>query len=85
MSKILDGEFRKSLYKDLMDAGYDKTEAQKIVGVKYYDGLKNEIKEEFTNMSNEIVNDKLDVNVEDFMKSINGIISELKKLKDVIQ
>ena len=36
MGKILDAEFRKDLYKNLVEAGYEKTEAQKIVGKKYY-------------------------------------------------
>lgn len=41
--KILDNEFRKSLYKNLVEIGYDKDEAQRIVGVKYFEALKNKI------------------------------------------
>ena len=39
--KILDSDFRKELYKNLVEAGYEKQEAQKIVGVKYYNALKD--------------------------------------------
>ena len=41
--KILEGEFRKKLYKDLVEAGYEKEEAQKIVGVKYFKALNSGI------------------------------------------
>ena len=44
MGKILDSEFRKELYKNLVEAGYDKTEAQKIVGKKYYVELHDSVK-----------------------------------------
>ena len=37
--KIFEGEFRKELYKNLIEAGYEKQEAQKIVGVKYFVAL----------------------------------------------
>ena len=55
MSKILDSEFRKGLYKNLVDAGYDKEEAQKIVGVKYYSELLEDVKHGVDSVLNSLV------------------------------
>ncbi len=43
MSKILDKEFRNTLYKTLVDGGYDKDGAKKIVSVKYQEELKQKV------------------------------------------
>ena len=45
--KILDGNFRKELYKNLVEIGYEKQEAQKIVGVKYFKALKENLNNMF--------------------------------------
>ena len=54
MSKILEKEFRNELYKNLCEAGYEKTEAQKIVSVKYRESLKatliDKLKAQITNI-----------------------------------
>ena len=49
MSKILESEFRKELYKSLTEAGYEKKEAQAIVGKKYYEALRGKLKENLSN------------------------------------
>ena len=43
MEKILESDFRNNLYKSLVEAGYEKKEAQKIVGVKYHQALKADV------------------------------------------
>ena len=43
MTKILNSDFRKELYKSLIDAGYDKDEAQNIIAVKYHVALKQNV------------------------------------------
>ena len=82
MGKILDSDFRKELYKNLVEAGYDKAEAQKIVGVKYYNELLEDVKHGVDSVLNSLVK-------EDFAESfdcetINAKIIELRKLKEII-
>ena len=80
MSKILDAEFRKVLYKNLTDAGYGKTEAQKIIGTKYYDALKESVKISLNEMLA-----KVETNVFDFtFNDIAAQVAELTKLKEII-
>lgn len=82
MAKILESEFRKELYKNLVEAGYDKKEAQKIVGVKYREGLKvdliDKMKTQIANIENE--NDELILSADEY----SNAISELEKLKELI-
>ena len=82
MAKILESEFRKELYKNLVEAGYDKKEAQKIVGVKYREGLKvdliDKMKTQIANIENE--NDELILSADEY----SNTISELEKLKELI-
>lgn len=78
--RILDGEFRKELYKNLTDAGYDKAEAQRIVGVKYFDALKADSLAKISSVKEEIEKDNFDVSLND----ISPIIAELKKLKELL-
>lgn len=82
--KILNSDFRKELYKQLIDAGYDKMEAQKIVGVKYFNALKEELKNTLTNIINDIENDNFQILNEGFDLSFNDKISELKKMKEYL-
>ena len=83
MDKILDGEFRNTLYKGLVDAGYEKKEAQKIVGVKYHSALKADLVGKLNNMLSEI--DKENYDVEFTCDVFNGALAELKKVKTVIE
>lgn len=81
MGKILEGDFRKELYKNLTEAGYSKVEAQKIVGIKYYDALKANTREYLEAMIS-----KLDGNVFEFSEkdAIEANLGELGKLKEII-
>ena len=80
MGKILESEFRKELYKSLTEAGYDKKEAQKIVGVKYFSALKEKAKESTNKLMESIESEKFDFDVMTILADIN----ELAKLKEVI-
>jgi len=84
MSKILESEFRKELYKNLVEAGYDKTEAQRIVGTKYHCALKENIIEMLADVNNKIQEEKyneITLNPE----NINNTIEELKKIQEVLK
>jgi len=82
MGKILDSDFRKELYKNLVEAGYDKAEAQKIVGVKYYNELLEDVKHGVDSVLNSLV--KEDFNERFDCETINSKIEELKKLKELL-
>ena len=83
MDKILDGEFRNTLYKNLVDAGYEKKEAQKIIGVKYHSALKAELvgilKDNLQVVEEEVYDVTFDAD------KLNGMIAELKKVKSIIE
>jgi hypothetical protein len=80
MSRILESEFRKELYKNLTEAGYDKKEAQAIVGKKYYEALKvdlvDRMKKQIANIESE--NSELVLSAEEY----NNALTELEKLKE---
>ena len=83
MEKILDNEFRQNLYKSLMDAGYDKKEAQKIVGVKYHTSLKASLKAKLNLLVARVEGESYDditINADE----LNGILTELKKVKGIL-
>ena len=82
MEKILLPEFRKELYSNLMDAGYDKEEAQEIDGTKYYSALKIDLKNQLNKLIEDVDNDQ-------FSQSINADklllnLSELKKMQEIL-
>ena len=84
MGKIVEPEFRKELYKNLIDAGYTKEEAQKIVGVKYYEDLKGQLVVGIEKLLNDVKEDKYnEITFEE--KPFKDIVSELVKLKELIQ
>ena len=84
MEKILDSEFRNGLYKNLVDAGYDKKEAQKIIGVKYHSALKADLKAKFNFLSASVEGESYD-NLVINADELNGMIAELKKIKSIIE
>ena len=86
MSKILDAEFRKELYKNLVDAGYEKKEAQKIVGIKYNEELKFAIDSMLSSIASEVRADNFDIydSLEETFKNISSMVLEGKKLKEAI-
>lgn len=82
MGKILDAEFRKELYKNLVDAGYEKVEAQKIVGKKYYAELLEDLKQCVDSFLSSLLK-------EDFTElldceTVTKNFEELKKLKELL-
>lgn len=77
-NKILENEFRNGLYKSLVEAGYDKTEAQQIVGVKYLSELKNSVCEELISIADALKNDNFDVKLN--AEEINLHIAEMQKM-----
>jgi len=84
MDKILDSEFRQTLYKNLVDAGYDKKEAQKIVGVKYHAALKTDLKTKLNVLVDRVEGEDYD-NITFDTDNLNGMLAELKKVKSVIE
>ena len=84
MAKILESDFRKELYKNLVDAGYEKVEAQKIVGTKYRGALKESLIEDIKAIEKNISDDKYNDIVIDADK-INGTLDELKKLSELLK
>ena len=80
MSKILENEFRKELYKNLTDAGYDKKEAQQIVGKKYYEALKEVTKDLVGNLMASIEVDNYEYDTTELLNNIG----ELAKLKEIL-
>lgn len=82
--KILDNEFRKELYKSLMDAGYNKQEAQKIVAVKYFSALKGKVQVSLSTLLDEINENQFAPIDENFIASYNNDIQELMKMHKII-
>lgn len=82
--KILDSNFRKELYKNLVEAGYDKAEAQKIVGAKYFNALKENVMNSLTTLVNNTNEDNF-VNLnEEWLASYNNDVAELVKMKEYV-
>lgn len=83
MSKILNADFRKEVYKNLLDAGYDKNEAQVIVGKKYYGALKEDVLSKINDIMSIIQADNLEQPIQ--FNDISAGISELSNLKKILQ
>ena len=80
-AKILNGDFRNALYKSLIEAGYDKSEAKKIVGVKLFDALKSSAIGHLNALAKDIEADNfLKLDVEPFNEAVN----ELNRLKELL-
>ena len=82
--KILDSDFRKELYKNLVEAGYEKQEAQKIVGVKYYNALKDKMLILLSSLSSDINGNQFNPLSEDFINVYNADIAELQKMSEYL-
>lgn len=82
--KILEAEFRKELYKNLVEAGYDKQEAQKIVGTKYFAALKDKVLVGLNVLSEEINNNTFNQIDETFISQYNSDIVELTKMNEYL-
>ena len=81
MSKILESEFRKELYKNLTEAGYEKKEAQAIVGKKYYEALRGKLKENLSNALDKVEREMYDWTVAEL--NIDETLAELAKMKEI--
>lgn len=82
--KILDSDFRKELYKNLVEAGYEKQEAQKIVGVKYYNALKDKMLTLLSSLLSDINGNQFNPLSEDFINVYNADIAELQKMSEYL-
>ena len=80
MSKILEAEFRKGLYKSLTEAGYEKQEAQAIVGKKYYETLRVKLREDLTNALDKVDREMYEWSISEL--NIDETLSELAKMKE---
>jgi len=80
--RILDSEFRKELFKNLVEAGYSKTEAQTIVGKKYFDSLKNDVMSTISSIGDKVNNNDFTVEVNG--QELNDKIKELDKLFGIL-
>jgi uncharacterized protein YpiB (UPF0302 family) len=80
MSKILEAEFRKELYKTLTEAGYEKKEAQAIVGKKYYETLRAKLREDLANALDKVDREMYEWSVAEL--NIDETLSELTKMKE---
>ncbi len=84
--KILDTEFRKGLYKNLMDAGYEKSEAQKIIGVKYFNALKEKLNNTISVLTEKISTEQFDFVLDDnWVSEFNSDMAEAQKMKEIVQ
>ena len=82
--KILDSNFRKELYKSLMEAGYEKQEAQKIVGIKYFKALKEKVQTTLNALYTEIGENQFNPLNEEFLTTFNADIAELQKMNEYV-
>lgn len=81
MGKILEKDFRNGLYKSLVEAGYNKDEAQKIIGQKYYGALKEDVVKRLNEAIENVNNDNVAFQVD---AVINESLTELTKLKEIL-
>ena len=79
--KILDGEFRNGLFKSLIEAGYEKDEATKIVGTKYFACLKGETINSLQELIKTVENDNFTITEK--ISQLTDYTKELAKLKEI--
>lgn len=83
-AKILDNDFRKSLYKNLVEAGYSKEESQRIVGVKYRDALTKLAVDTINGAGEKVMGG---TNLDDVLVALEeakGQVEELKKVEKLL-
>ena len=83
-TKILDNDFRKELYKNLVEAGYEKTEAQQIVGVKYFTALKERVIETANTIIANVNDGNFDALVESVVTDMVADFTELQKMHKIV-
>lgn len=82
--KILDNDFRNSLYKNLLDIGYEKQEAQKIIAIKYFDALKQDVQEFLNSIQKSLDNNVFQPFSEADINRFDNDMSELTKMHEVL-
>ena len=82
MSKILENDFRRELYKNLVEAGYSKEESQKIVGAKYYTALNNNVKEIVGAFLSEIESENYENGLN--CEELTAKLGDLRTLKELL-
>lgn len=83
MEKILNPDFRKELYKSLMEAGYTKNESQQIVGTKYFNALHTDVIQQLNSFSKDVTEENFDTSLD--YDAIKEKLDELKKLKELLK
>ena len=85
MAKILESEFRNNLYKGLVEAGYDKDEAQTIVGKKYFTALKEQVNDTLNGLIKSVAENEFVIDVDALkasfgeLQKMNAFLSKEKK------
>ena len=82
MSKILENEFRKELYKNLIDADYSKEEAQRIIGRKYHDALKENVKHQINDFMAAVEAENYEATIN--QEELAAKMADLKNLKALL-
>lgn len=82
--KILDNDFRKELYKSLMEAGYEKQEAQKIVATKYAEALKDKLASCFSELNEKVLSCTLEALSAEWLAEVNNDINEFQKMNTIL-
>jgi hypothetical protein len=80
--KILDAEFRKKLFKDLLEAGFEKDEAQNMLYQKLYETLKGETLLLLDDIVKQVENDNIPVSFDG--ERVNGYLTDMRKAQEVL-
>lgn len=80
--KILDAEFRKKLFKDLLEAGFEKDEAQGVLYQKLYETLKGETLLLLDDLVKQVENDSIPESFDG--EKINEYLTDMKKAQEVL-
>lgn len=80
--KILDAEFRKKLFKDLLEAGFEKEEAQDMLYQKLYDTLKSETLLLLDDLVKQVENDSVPESFDG--EKVNQYLTDMRKAQEVL-
>jgi hypothetical protein len=80
--KILDAEFRKKLFKDLLEAGFEKDEAQEMLYKKLYETLKGETLLLLDGLVKQVENDNIPESFDG--KKVNEYLTDMRKAQEIL-
>ena len=80
--KILDAEFRKKLFKDLLEAGFEKDEAQGVLYQKLYETLKSETLLLLDDLVKQVENDSVPESFDG--EKVNQYLTDMRKAQEVL-